>query len=303
MAEKRERIPSPVAAADQEPVLPDLGARTADTHAHLDMLEDPAGALERAARAGVALVATIADLSEEPGRTFDGLAAWTEEARSRLRARGAQADVPEVRIIVGVHPHNAKHYDDATDAELRHRTSDPRVCAIGEVGLDYHYDHSPRDAQLAAMRRHLVVAHESGLPVCVHLREAHEEGLAVLRETGVPAAGCIIHCFTEGPAWAERFLEIGCHIAFGGVVTFPKAADVRAAAEMVPLDRLLVETDCPFLAPVPYRGRACEPAFVTLTAARIADVRGLGQAAVASAMLDNARRLFPPRDREGGRPS
>jgi TatD DNase family protein len=292
MAGKREHTPVP------EAVLPALGESIADTHAHLDMLDDPAGALERAALAGVTMIATIADLSEEPELTLDGLASWREEAGSRLRARGAGETSPDVRVIVGVHPHNAKHYDDATDAALRARTADARVCAIGEVGLDYHYDHSPRDAQLSAMRRHLAAAHEAGLPVCVHLREAHEEGLAVLLEAGVPAAGCIIHCFTEGPAWAERFLEIGCHIAFGGVVTFPKAAEVRAAVRMMPLDRLLVETDCPFLAPVPYRGRTCEPAFVTLTAARIAEVRGVDPATVARATLDNARRLFPARHGE-----
>jgi TatD DNase family protein len=274
-------------------MLPDLGARVADTHAHLDMLDDPAGALERAARAGVELVATVADLTERPERTFDGLATWIADA----------PEAPEVRIIVGVHPHNARHYDDAVEAELLRRTRDPRVCAIGEVGLDYHYGHSPRDVQVVSMRRHLAAAHESGLAVCVHLREAHEDGLAILREAGVPAAGCIIHCFTEGPAWAERFLDIGCHIAFGGVVTFPKAADVRLAAEMVPLERLLLETDCPFLAPVPYRGRACEPAYVTLTAQRVADVKGLEAAAVAAASLDNARGLFPRRDPGQDRPS
>jgi TatD DNase family protein len=281
-------------ATEPEFRLPDLGAPVADTHAHLDMLDDPAGAIARATAAGVGFVVTIADLTEEPERTFEGLGAWTEAARSVLAASGDEAPA-EVGIIVGVHPHNAARYDDRVEAELMLRAVDPRVRAIGEVGLDFHYDHSPRDDQRRAMRRHLAVAHETGLPVCIHLREAHEEGLAILREAGVPTAGCIIHCFTEGPEWAQRFLDIGCHIAFGGVVTFGKADAVREAARVVPLERLLLETDCPFLAPVPYRGRTNEPALVTLVAAKVAEVKGLDPSTLARATYANSLRLLASR--------
>jgi TatD DNase family protein len=276
--------------------LPHLGAPTADTHAHLDMLDDPAGALERAAAAGVSFIATVADATEEPLGTYDGLPAWEHDAAARLEQWGnAHLSVPRIRVIIGVHPHNAKHFDRTVEDEIRRLALDARTCAIGEVGLDFHYDHSPRDDQRAMMRRHLEMAAELALPVCVHLREAHEEGLEVLREVGVPPAGCIIHCFTEGAKTAELFLDLGCLISFGGVVTFPKADVVREAVAVVPLERMLLETDCPFLAPEPYRGRVNEPAFVTLTAAEVAVIRGSSPAEIAATTLDNALRVLGPR--------
>ena len=193
------------------PVLPDLGAPSVDAHAHLDMLERPAVALARAARAGIALVASVVDLSEAPETTLDGLDGWLADAAGLLQPFGLTP--PEVRLIVGWHPHNAKDGDEAMLARLRELASDPRVGGFGELGLDFHYDHSPRDVQRAWFRRQLELAHEVGLPVEIHLREAHDEGLAILREVGIPAAGCIIHCFTEGPELAERFLELGCFIS------------------------------------------------------------------------------------------
>lgn len=272
------------------PALPDLGAPSVDAHAHLAMLEDPAAALVRASRAGIALVATVVDLTESPEATLGGLEGWMSAAGRYLEPEGLA--VPEVRLIVGWHPHNASAGDDALFARLRELAADPRVGGFGELGLDFHYDHSPRDDQRAWFRRHLELAREVGLPVEIHLREAHDEGLALLREVGVPEAGCIIHCFTEGPELAERFLELGCHISFAGPVTFKKAEALREAARIVPLDRLLVETDCPFLAPHPYRGRPNEPAFAVLNAATVADVKGVAHAEVAAAALENARTLF-----------
>lgn len=272
------------------PVLPELGAPSVDAHAHLAMLDDPAAALVRASRAGIALVATVVDLTETPEATLDGLAGWLDRAAGHLSAEGRE--VPEVRIIAGWHPHNASGGDAALLDRLRDLAADPRVGGLGELGLDYHYDHSPRDEQRSWFRRHLELAHEVGLPVEIHLREAHDEGLAILREVGIPAAGCIIHCFTEGPELAERFLELGCFISFAGPVTFKKADALREAARIVPLDRLLVETDCPFLAPHPYRGRSNEPAFAVLNAAMIAEVKAIEPAEVATAALGNARVLF-----------
>ncbi len=275
---------------DRLPTLPELGAPAVDAHAHLSMLDDPVAALVRAAHAGVALVATVVDLTEAPETTFDGLRGWIDQAAEELAPEGR--DVPEVPMIVGWHPHNASDGDDALLERLRECAADQRVAALGELGLDFHYDHSPREDQRAWFRRHLELAHEVGLPVEVHLREAHDEGLALLSEIGVPPAGCIIHCFTEGPALAERFLELGCLISFAGPVTFTKAERLREAARLVPLDRLLVETDCPFLAPHPYRGRRNEPAFAVLNAEAVARAKGLEPSVVAAAALGNARALF-----------
>jgi TatD DNase family protein len=168
------------------------------------------------------------------------------------------------------------------------------VVGLGELGLDFHYDHSPRDAQRSAFRRQLGLAHELGLPVTVHLRAGHDEGLEILREVGVPEAGCIIHCFTEDPATAEAFLALSpsVFISLAGPVTFGKAQQIRDALHVVPLDRMLAETDSPFLAPAPFRGEANEPAFVTINVAKIAGELGLPEADVAAQLLSNARRVF-----------
>lgn len=272
------------------PILPDLGAPCVDAHAHLDMLEDPPAALVRAARAGIALVATVVDLTEEPERTLDGLDGWRAAASALLEPDGLE--VPEVRLVAGWHPHNARSGDEALLDRLRALAADPRVVAFGELGLDFHYDHSPRDDQRAWFRRQLALAHEVGLPVEIHLREAHDEGVELLEELGIPEAGCVIHCFTEGPELAGRFLALGCHISFAGPVTFKKADALREAARAVPLDRLLVETDCPFLAPHPYRGRRNEPAFAVLNARAVAEAKGVAPADIATAALGNARALF-----------
>ncbi|MCX8006862.1 MAG: TatD family hydrolase [Coriobacteriia bacterium] len=268
-----------------------LGAPVADAHAHLDMLDDPAQALAHAALAGVQLVATAVDLSEDT-RTIVESEAWRVEAASWLRAHGFEdRAAPEVRIVAGVHPHNAK--DAATvEQNLADLASSGLVAAIGECGLDYHYEHSPRAVQRTAFERHLSIAHEAGLPAIVHLREAHDEGYEVLSRIGVPAAGCVVHCFTEDAQTAQRFLELGCFVSFGGVTTFKKADAVRSAAAAVPLDRLLTETDCPFLAPEPFRGATNEPALVTQVVRAVAAAHGVDPSVAASAAFENARRLF-----------
>jgi TatD DNase family protein len=299
MAEGRERIPT-FPGSGKTVVLPRLGAPTADTHAHLDMIADPAGALARAARASVTLVCTIVDLTESPEFTFDGLAGWLEAAAEELAGEpGGALAPPEVRLILGVHPHNASAYDSAAQEALRAAALAPHVAPVaglGELGLDFHYDHSPRDAQREAFRGQLALAQELRLPVTVHLREAHDEGLAILGEIGVPEAGCVIHCFTEGPEMAERFLALSeaVWISIAGPVTFVKAVQIRDALRVIPLDRMLLETDSPFLAPAPYRGEPNEPAFTVLTAAKVAEVLGIDGGEVASRCLDNARRVFAP---------
>ena len=278
---------------------PRLGAPIADTHAHLDMLDDPVGALERAALADVTRVVTVVDATETPERTLDGLQAWIDDAANRLVAAGHTGTAaPDVRIILGVHPHNAKDFHDAIEHRMLELTADPRVTGIGEIGLDYHYDHSPREQQRDVFRRQLAIAHRCELPVIVHLREAHDDGFEILEDLGLPAGGCVLHCFTGDADLARRFLEIGCYVSFAGPVTFKNADAIRAAACAVPLDRLLAETDAPFMAPEPHRGERNEPAWTAFTVARIAEARGQDTASVARAVYENAERVFFPT--EGG---
>lgn len=280
---------------DRPVASPTAGAPVADTHAHLDMLDDPALALARAALAGVAFIATVADVTEDAWRTYEELPSWRGNAAELLAAEGidpASAPLPTVRVILGAHPHNAKHWTPDSDKVFRQFAADPLTCAVGELGLDYHYDHSPREVQRDTMAAHLALAHEFDLPAVIHLREAHEDGLAILKSVGMPPAGAILHCYTLGPETMAPFLELGCHVSFAGPVTFKKAEEIREAARAVPADRLLTETDCPFMAPEPFRGRTNEPALVAFTAARIADARGEGIAAFAARSLDAARTLL-----------
>jgi len=259
----------------REVVVPDFGGvAIADTHAHLDMLDDPALALARAALAGVRFVATVADVTEDAWRTYDELASWRANAGELLAQSGRPETAPRVRVVLGAHPHNAKDWTGAAEAEFRRLVADPVTCAVGEMGLDYHYDHSPRDVQRERFALHLALAHEFSLPAVVHLREAHADGLAILREHGVPSAGCILHCFNLAPEVMTPFLELGCHVSFAGPVTFKKAEEVRDSARAVPVGRLLTETDCPFMAPEPFRGRTNEPALVVFTADVTARTRG-----------------------------
>ncbi len=198
------------------------------------MLDDPALALARAGRAGVGFVATVADVTEDAWRTYDELPSWRSNAAELLGHDGLGAvEVPRVRVIVGAHPHNAKDYSADAAAELRRLAADPVTCALGELGLDYHYDHSPREVQRDRFARHLELAHEFGLPVVIHLREAHDDGLEILARIGVPEAGAILHCYTLGPEAMRPFLELGCHVSFAGPVTFKKAEEIRGAAALV----------------------------------------------------------------------
>jgi TatD DNase family protein len=197
------------------------------------------------------------------------------------------ADHDDVWATVGLHPHEAKFGVD-TIVDLLDR---PRVVAVGEAGLDYFYDHSPRDIQRHAFAAQIQLAHERDLPLVIHTRDAWADTFDVLGAEGTPP-GTIFHCFTGGSEEARRCLELGAHISFSGIVTFKSADDVRAAARLVPLDRMLIETDAPYLAPVPHRGRPNQPAFVAHTAQFIADLRDVSVTAVASATDRNARAVF-----------
>lgn len=283
-----------------------IGATIADTHAHLDMLDDPAGALARAALAGVALVITVVDPTEDAERTFDELDAWRATAAELVRDARTSGEAaaslqpvpgpPDVRVIIGAHPHNAKDFGVEAREKLLELMAHPLVVGIGEIGLDYHYDHSPRALQRAVFAEQLEAAADLRMPVAIHLREAHDDGEAIMRQVGLPAEGCILHCFTGDAALLDPFLDLGCYVSFAGPVTFKKADAIREAAALVPLERLLVETDSPFMTPEPYRGRPNEPALTVFTARRIAEARGLSDVELARATWRNSVRLFARSD-------
>lgn len=264
---------------------PELGCVVADTHAHLHLLSDPALSLARAAVHGIGFVCAIVDVAEDDPATFEQLDQWKRRAASvayeiepslqALCASCPHPKVPALRIAAGVHPHNAKDYDDEVERALVERLrTDGRVSAVGEIGLDYHYDLSPRDVQRDVFRRQLALAREAGLPVALHVREAHDDAFAILQQEGFPEAGTLLHCYNLGPDELQRWVDAGCYVAFGGALTFKNAEEVREAAKLVPLDRLLTETDAPYMAPEPLRGNECGPEYTLFTAEALARVRG-----------------------------
>ena len=193
---------------------------------------------------------------------------------------------------VGVHPHDAQRADAALRAEVEKVAADPRIVAVGEIGLDFHYDLSPRAEQADAFRWQIDLAKRLGKPIVVHTRTARAETLAILREEGARDVGGVFHCFTEDPDTARAALDLGFMVSLSGIVTFKNAGELREVARLVPADRLLVETDSPYLAPVPYRGKRCEPAYVRETALAVATLRGVSFPDLARTTADNARRLF-----------
>jgi TatD DNase family protein len=199
---------------------------------------------------------------------------------------------PDLFASVGIHPHDVGAMTEDTWQALDGLARAPRVVGIGETGLDYYYDHSPRDAQQGAFRRFVALARAVGRPVICHIRDAHEEAAQILVEEGAAAVGGVIHCFTGGVADARRYLDLGFHLSLSGILTFKNAQPIRDAAVAAPLDRLMVETDAPYLAPVPHRGKRNEPAYVTHTLAFLAELRGIPYQAAAEATTRNARRLF-----------
>lgn len=253
------------------------GARFADTHTHLDMLQHPDLALARCAVHAVDFLVTVVDPTEDALFSYDQLPSWRESARVLLQEWGISSEVPEVSIIIGCHPHNASRFTPERDQLLAELAQRPITSAIGEIGLDYHYDHSPREAQQRVFRQQIRLAHDLGLPVSLHLREAHEEGLRILQQEGLPEAGALLHCFNLDYATLEPFLELGCQVAFGGPLTFKRSDDVRAAAARTPRERIMTETDAPFMAPHPLRGTTCGPEHVIFTAAKLAEVFALDE--------------------------
>jgi TatD DNase family protein len=252
-----------------------------DSHAHLDFEEyqaDLPAVVERARAAGVGRVVCIG-LWRGPGSFGNAL-----ELASR--------EPGFFSATAGVHPHECARVPEEDWAELSRLARDPRVVGVGETGLDFHYDHSPRPAQIASFRRSLAIARDAGKPVVVHVREADGPCAELLAAEGVPAAGGVIHCFTGDAAAARRYLDMGLYLSVAGVITFRTAGALREAVRVVPRDRLLIETDCPFLAPVPHRGKRNEPAWVRQTADKVAEVWGTGPDQVGEITTANARRLF-----------
>lgn len=251
-----------------------------DSHCHLDYLEREGEALEevvaRAQRAGVGRLVTISTKLSE----FDTIRSIAERFEP-------------VFCSVGVHPHEAGEEGVEDPASLLSRSEHPKVVGIGETGLDYFYEHSPRDAQQRSFRAHIAAARESGLPLIVHARDADADTVAILQEEHArgPFPG-VIHCFTAGPELAQAALEIGFYISLAGVVTFKKAEALRETVRQVPLERLLVETDAPYLAPVPKRGKRNEPAYVVHTAEKMAELMGVSGEELAEATTANFFRLF-----------
>ncbi|MHC4448273.1 MAG: TatD family hydrolase [Planctomycetota bacterium] len=250
-----------------------------DSHCHLDYLErdgDLDEVVARARRAGVGAMITICTKLSE----FD-----------LVRAIAERYD--EVYCSVGVHPHEAENEGQNGTQRLVALAEHAKVVAIGETGLDYYYDHAPRARQRDSFRGHLRAARDSGLPVIVHSRDADDDTVALLREAREegPFTG-VIHCFTAGPGLAEAALELGLYISVAGIVTFKKAETLRRTLGQVPVERLLVETDAPYLAPVPKRGKRNEPAYVVHTAAALAELKGVAPEALIRATGDNVFRLF-----------
>jgi TatD DNase family protein len=256
-----------------------------DSHAHIESSDfdaDRAEVINRALAAGVEIIVNIGN---------GDLAGDSHAAAFKLAD-----EYPFIYTTVGVHPHEARLFDDDVASRLLELSHHPKVIAWGEVGLDYHYDNSPREVQREVFRRQLRLARNRNLPVSIHTREAETDTVGIIQEewAGASEAG-VLHCFTGTRDLAQQAVELGFYISFSGVVTFKKAEDLRETAKRVPLDRLLVETDSPFLAPLPFRGKRNEPAYVVETAKAIAELRGLAPEELAEITTRNFMRLFGSR--------
>lgn len=251
-----------------------------DTHCHISLEQfdaDRDAVIRRMLEAGVRRAIVVVDAVEDVEGAFSLAAAHDF-----------------LHVAVGVHPHNAKDYDARAEAALRAALGRPQVVTLGEIGLDYHYDFSPREAQRRAFERQLDIALELGLPVQLHIREAHGETMEIVRarsRSGRMPAG-VMHCFTGSWEAAKTYLAAGLYISLSGAVTFKNAPKLAEVAKNVPADRLLIETDCPYMAPVPLRGRRNEPAFVAYTCLKIAEIRGEAVEDVARMTYENALRAF-----------
>jgi len=255
-----------------------------DTHCHLADLkfrDDVEAVIARATDAGVAQIISVGAIGAIEN---DRLTVEIAERHENIFA------------VVGVHPHDAKDCTPDRIAQLRELAASKKVLAIGESGLDFHYMHSPVDEQEASLRAHLALAAELELPIVIHCRDAEDRLVEIVRETGIPPRGGVIHCFTGDINAAREFLALGFSISFSGIITFKNSAPIREAATIIPDDRVMVETDAPYLAPEPYRGKRNEPAYVTRTLEMLANLRRVDATALGAQVVANASRVFrlPP---------
>lgn len=250
-----------------------------DSHCHLNykgLIEDQPAVLARARAAGVGMMLNISTRERE----WDDVIATAERE-------------DDVWATVGIHPHEADGHPDIDTAKLVAKAQHPKVIGIGESGLDYYYDHSDRDRQRTSFRAHIAAARDTGLPLIVHTRDAEDDTARMLsEEMGKGAYPGVIHCFTASGDFADKALDLGLYISISGIVTFKNARDLQETAARIPADRLLIETDSPFLAPVPHRGKTCEPGYVADTARFLADLRGVSIEALAEQTSANFRALF-----------
>jgi TatD DNase family protein len=250
-----------------------------DSHCHLDFDSfdgQREETIQRAVDAGVGLMVTISTRISR----FDDILAIAESNE-------------RIYCSVGIHPHQVEEEERVTVEDLKSRAEHPKVIGIGETGLDYFYDTSPRDEQLESFRTHIVAARETGLPLIVHSRDADDDMIKILREeTENGAFPCVLHCFSSGRALAETALELGFYISLSGIITFRNAEDLREIVRDVPLNRLLVETDAPYLAPVPNRGKTNEPSFVVHTAEKASEIKGISKDRLHQTTTDNFFTLF-----------
>jgi TatD DNase family protein len=256
-----------------------------DSHCHLDykpLSDDLTVTMGKAGEAGVGAVLTI-------GTSISG--------SERLPALVERHE--NIWCTAGIHPHEAGK-DGSGVAELSRLVRHPKVVGLGETGLDYYYDNSPREAQMAAFRAHVRIAAETGLPLVIHTRDAEADTAAVLKDAAASGVSGVLHCFSSSRQLAEIGLEFGFYISISGIVTFKNADDLRETVREIPLDRLLVETDAPYLAPAPHRGRPNEPALLVHTARKVAELKGIDMATLARATTDNFFRLFAKAKRPVG---
>ena len=255
-----------------------------DSHAHVDGPEfdsDREAVLARAREAGVARIIVIGAVGD-PSSAERAVALAEQDAR--------------IWATVATHPHDVEKMTPAWWEVHERFAPHPRVVAIGETGLDYYYDHSPRQAQQEAFVRFIALARSVNKPVVCHIRDAHEDARAILRAQRAPDLGCVIHCFTGTPDDAREYAEMGCYVSFSGIVTYKTAQPIRDAVPLIPHDRLLIETDCPYLAPIPKRGKRNEPAFIVHTAEVVAKCAGMSFEDLARTTAANTERVFQLRE-------
>ncbi|MGH7801811.1 MAG: TatD family hydrolase [Thermodesulfobacteriota bacterium] len=246
-----------------------------DTHVHLEMLEDIPRVIERARDTDVERIVAVSSDLISSNKTVE-----------------IAEDFPMVFTAVGIHPHEASSFDEEVLSQIEDLCNEQKVVAIGETGLDYHYMHSPRDIQINSFRRHIELAKKLDLPLIIHVRDAHDDVLKILKEEDAWETTGVIHSFTGDYETAKKYIDEGFYISFSGILTFKNAEDIRQAARKIPIERILIETDSPYLAPIPFRGKRNEPSYVKYVAEKIAGLRGIPSEKIEEETTANAKNLF-----------